>query len=222
MEKGSTERILQPFLEGAREAGAETEVVYVARQKINYCKGCLNCWIVHPGRCVHNDDIPEIQSKIKYSDILVYASPVYFDGFTAQMKTMMDRFVIGAKPDIEIVEGHSRHPSRGKGIRKRKVVLLSTCGFGENDNFDVIIHHMKAASKNMRAEYMGALIRPMGPLLKFMTGDKIDAVYNAFLRAGYDAVTKGEISEEIQEAASRQLMPMEDYAKMLNFSTPRK
>jgi multimeric flavodoxin WrbA len=27
--RGNTERILQPFLEGAREAGAETEVVYL-------------------------------------------------------------------------------------------------------------------------------------------------------------------------------------------------
>ena len=34
--KGNTERVLQPFLEGAREAGAETEVIYLKDHEIKH------------------------------------------------------------------------------------------------------------------------------------------------------------------------------------------
>lgn len=223
MEKGSTDKILQVFLKGAEEAGAETETIYVPRQNIKFCGGCLDCWIVHPGKCIHNDDIPAIMNKIKYSDVMVYASPVYFDGLTAQMKKMMDRFVIGAKPNIDVVDGHSRHPSRGKGSRKRKVMLISTCGFGELDNFDVVVHHMQAAAKNMRAEYIGALLRPMGPLFKYLDADAdmVKEVFAAIKKAGREVVEKGAMSEETIAEAGKPVMRTEDYASMINTNVPK-
>lgn len=223
MEKGSTDKILQAFLKGAEDAGAETETIYIPRQNIKFCGGCLDCWIAHPGKCIHDDDIPMIMDKIKYSDVMVYASPVYFDGLTAQMKKMMDRFVIGAKPNIDVVDGHSRHPSRGKGSRKRKVLLLSTCGFGELDNFDVVVHHMTAAAKNMRAEYIGAILRPMGPLFKFLTPETemVKDVFAAIQKAGKEVVKTGYISEDTLKEASKPVMRIEDYANMINGNVPK-
>ncbi len=219
--KGATDRILQRFLEGAAEAGAQTETVYVAKKKINYCTGCFNCWLVHPGRCIHKDDMPEIHDKIRRADMMVYASPVYVDGVTAQMKTMMDRLITMAQPFIEVKDGHSRHPGRGKGTRgeKQKIVLVSTCGFGEIDNFEPMIHHISAAAKNMRAEFLGALVRPMGPMLEFMEmGAKkvMDPIYEGFRRAGREAVGEGRISDEAKRAASAPIMTMEQFSEMAN------
>ena len=220
MKKGITDSILQIFLEGAESAGAETETIYIARQKISYCTGCFNCWFVHPGKCIHNDDMIMIREKIKSADILVFASPVYFDGFTAQMKTMMDRLIPGGMPFIENKDGHSRHPSRGKGLKTRKMLLISTCGFGEKDNFDPIIHHMKAIAANFASgEYMGALVRPMGSTLEMMKDEKpaeVKAILDAFRRSGVEAVTKGYISEELQSAVAEPLISASEFAKKAN------
>ena len=218
--KGITDSILQAFMEGATSAGAETETIYVAKQKINYCVGCFNCWFVHPGKCIHDDDMKMIRDKIKASDILVFGSPVYFDGFTAQIKTMLDRLISGGMPFIENRDGHSRHPSRGKEAKTRKILLISTCGFGERDNFDPIIHHMKAIATNMATgEYMGALVRPMGGTLEMVKDEKPDevkAIFDAFRQAGAEAVTKGVISEALETAVAKPLISVGEFAKRAN------
>ena len=219
-QNGITDRLLQNFLAGANEGGAETETIYLAKKKIKYCSGCFSCWLVHPGRCIHkDDDMPELMQKMKRSDILVYASPVYVDGITALMKTFMERCMPNAQPFVEVRDGHTRHPLRGKGARIMKMAFLSTCGFGERDNFDPVIHHMEAASKNMKLEFLGALIRPMGPFLDLIAvkdPEKVKRIDGAFRQAGFAAVTKGFISDEIREAACEPIMTREEFIEALN------
>lgn len=219
-ENATTECLVGHFLDGAREAGAETEIIRVAQKKINYCKGCFNCWFVTPGRCIHNDDMPEIREKIKRSDILVYGTPLYVDGVTAQLKTMMDRQISSAMPFVKVENGRSRHPGRGKGTGgRKKMVFISNCGFGEKENFGPVIQHMKAVARNMGVDYLGSLVRPMGGILsKIEESDPetIQAIYQAFQKAGYEAVDKGALSEDVQNEASKAIMSMEEYGKFIN------
>ncbi|MBN1613822.1 MAG: flavodoxin family protein [Deltaproteobacteria bacterium] len=218
--KGITDRILQQFLKGAAEAGAETETVYLAKKKIKFCTGCFSCWLVHPGRCIHkNDDMDELRQMMRRSDMLVYASPVYIDGITAIMKNFMERCMPNAQPFVEIRDGHTRHPLRGKGTRQLKMVVLSTCGFGERDNFDPLLRHMEAAAKNMKVDYLGALIRPMGPFLDVVAQkdpEKVRSIDDAFHQAGFDAVAKGEIGDAVRKAAEAPLMSRDEFIVTLN------
>jgi multimeric flavodoxin WrbA len=220
MKKGVTDKILQTFLEGAASAGAETETVYVAKKNIKFCIGCFNCWFKHPGKCIHKDDMIDIRQQIKAADVIVFGSPVFFDGFTAQIKTMLDRLIAGGMPFIEVREGHSRHPSRGGEKKTRKMLLISTCGFGEKDNFAPIIHHMKAIARNFATgEYMGALVRPVGSALDMMKDENpegVKSVLDAFYQSGVEAVTKGEISDELQEACAMPLIAIEEFVDRAN------
>ncbi len=84
-----TLRLVNAALEGAREAGAETEIIDVARRKVNYCKGCVNCYKV--GECAQKDEYAEIKEKLLAADGIILSSPNYIDGVTAQLKTFMDR-----------------------------------------------------------------------------------------------------------------------------------
>jgi multimeric flavodoxin WrbA len=84
-----TLRLVNAALEGAREAGAETEVIDVARKKINYCKGCINCY--KTGKCAQKDEYAEIKERLLSADGLILSSPNYIDGVTAQLKTFFDR-----------------------------------------------------------------------------------------------------------------------------------
>jgi len=217
MERGNTALILTPFLEGMREAGAEVEVFYTRKLRINPCTGEFNCWLKNPGKCYQDDDMNVLYPKLRGADILVFATPVYVDGVSGPMKNLMDRLVPLLQPFFELREGHCRHPLR-EGIKNGKVVLVSNCGFWEMDNFDPLLVHMKAFCKNAGREFAGALLRPHGPELKSMMkkGLPIGDIFEAAKEAGRQLVEDGEISAETLEVISRELVPLEMYVQRVN------
>lgn len=74
---------------GAKDAGHEVEFVSLKDKDIKFCKGCLACQKL--GHCVINDDANDITEKIKNSDVIVWATPVYYYEMCGQMKTVIDR-----------------------------------------------------------------------------------------------------------------------------------
>jgi len=217
MDKGNTALILDPFLEGMKEAGAEVELFYTKKLKINPCQGELNCWLKTPGKCFQKDDMETLLSKLGEADIWVFATPVYFDGVTGPMKNLMDRGIPLAQPFFELRDGHCRHPLRA-GTRNGKVVLISNCGFWEMDNFDPLLAHMRALCKNTGREFSGALLRPHGPALRVMKkmGPPVNDVLEAAKKAGRQLVREGRMSTETLSIVSRELLPLEMYLQRAN------
>jgi multimeric flavodoxin WrbA len=76
-------------LEGAAEAGAETEMIDLADLRITPCTDCEGCRMT--GTCVFEDDVPELLSRMREADGIVFGSPVYIDNVTGQMKIFFDR-----------------------------------------------------------------------------------------------------------------------------------
>jgi len=74
---------------GALEAGHEVEFITLKDKDLKFCKGCMVCQKL--GKCVINDDANEITSKMKESDVIVWATPVYYYEMSGQMKTLIDR-----------------------------------------------------------------------------------------------------------------------------------
>ena len=88
-EKGSTARLLELVLEGAREKGAATETIVLKGDTVKPCLGCDLCHI--KGKCAQKDGFAEIRAKILAADGLVLASPNYIFNVSAQLKAFMDR-----------------------------------------------------------------------------------------------------------------------------------
>jgi len=220
MEKGNTAMVLAPFLDGIKQAGAEVEILYTRKLKLAPCEGCFDCWLKTPGVCRHKDDMAAILPKLGQSDVWVYATPLYVDGMTGPMKNFLDRSIPGALPFFEIRDGHNRHPGRGGSKEGSKIVLVSTCGFWELDNFDALIVHMKAFAKNANREFAGALVRPHAGALGAMSKVKglVDDVFAAARDAGRQLVQTGKISPENLKTVSRELMPKETYFENANRS----
>lgn len=216
-EKSNTAQLLNPFLDGLKEAGCEVDLFYTEKMEINPCSGRFICWTKTPGECKWNDDMEQVYSKTADSNIWVFSTPVYVDGVTGQMKTLIDRFIPLVKPFFELRDDHCRHPPR-KELEDSKLVLISTCGFWEMDNFDPLITHMKAFCKNSGAEFAGALLRPHGGALKKMKemGMELDDIFEAARDAGRQLVEDGEISEETLQTVGKELMPKENYVEMAN------
>lgn len=217
MEKGNTALILTPLLEGMREAGAEVELFYNRKLKINPCLGCFNCWLKTPGECAQKDDLKMLLPKIRQADIWVLATPLYVDGMSGPMKNLLDRMIPGAQPFIEIRDGHCRHLGRDGGS-SRKLVLVSNCGFWELDNFDSLLAHVKAFCKNGAMEFAGALLRPHGEALKpMMEGSApVDGIFEAAREAGRQLVQEGKMSPETLAKVSRELLPLDTYLQFAN------
>ena len=78
------------FARGAQDAGNVVETVSLKGKDIRYCKGCLAC--MKTGRCtIQDDDTQTIVAKMRDAEVLVFASPVYYFGVTAQLKALLDR-----------------------------------------------------------------------------------------------------------------------------------
>jgi multimeric flavodoxin WrbA len=76
-------------LEGAAETGAETEMIDLCDLRVTPCTSCEGCSF--SGTCVFEDDIPVIVERMKEADGIVFASPVYIDNVSGQMKIFFDR-----------------------------------------------------------------------------------------------------------------------------------
>lgn len=88
--KGSTFILADCFRQGAEDAGHTVEMIDVAHAKIHPCTGCIHCG--YEGPCVQKDDVEFIRKKILDGDMPVFATPLYYYGMSAQLKTLIDRF----------------------------------------------------------------------------------------------------------------------------------
>lgn len=92
---GNSDTLCDQFKKGAEEAGHRVEKLRLAELKIDYCSACYACKKIE--HCVKQDDMEQGISKMRKSDVIVLATPVYFYTMCAQMKTMIDRTLGGAQ-----------------------------------------------------------------------------------------------------------------------------
>jgi hypothetical protein len=80
---GNTDLMLDRILEGAREAGAEVESIYVRQLKISGCLECGSC--DDTGECVIEDDMQTVYPLFQEADVIFLASPNFFYSVTGQV-----------------------------------------------------------------------------------------------------------------------------------------
>ncbi len=205
MDEGNTALILNPFLEGMKEAGANVEIFYTRKLNIGPCLGDMSCWFKNPGECGQKDDMQMLFPKFKEADVIVWASPVYYAGITGPLKNLMDRQL-------------PLHVMGEMGPKKQKAVLVSTCGAWELSMFDPLLVQMKAIyDPGGSTEFAGALLRPMADGMKEMikAGESalVEGIFKAAREAGRQLVKEGRIAEDTQKAVSKELMPRDAYYK---------
>ena len=87
---GSSNLLAHEFITGAEKAGHSVTVLDAAHMRLNHCMGCDEC--KKAGKCFHRDDGAAAQNEILSSDMVVFVTPVYYFGMSAQLKTLVDRF----------------------------------------------------------------------------------------------------------------------------------
>jgi len=87
--KQATEYILEQALVMLKEKGFETEFWTVRGKWLEYCTHCDFC--LTNKNCQIQDDMEEIYELLAKAKGIIFASPVYNGGVSAQMKVVMDR-----------------------------------------------------------------------------------------------------------------------------------
>lgn len=87
---GSSNTLANAFIEGAKEAGHSVDVIDAAHANIHPCTGCIHCG--YEGPCVQKDDVDDIRARVLAADMMVFVTPLYYYGMSAQLKTLVDRF----------------------------------------------------------------------------------------------------------------------------------
>ena len=87
---GSTTLLTEQFKKGAEESGHAVEVIDVCKLKVNPCIGCVRCG--YEGPCVQKDDNHIVRNALLNTDMVVFATPLYYYGMSAQLKIVVDRF----------------------------------------------------------------------------------------------------------------------------------
>ena len=126
----NTAAMVKAFAEGAEKAGHTVEVLHVGKMKIGGCHGCEYCHTKGEGTCVQKDDMDKVMPSYKEADMIVYASPVYYFGMTAQLSAAIQRvYAIGkpaAKKAALLISSGS--PNTGDGAIATYKNMIAYCG----------------------------------------------------------------------------------------------
>lgn len=87
----NSDTLVESFLKGFNISKSHTiKHFYINDLKINPCQGCLSC-ASPPHNCKIDDDMQEIYTAYRESDLIIWASPMYWGYLTAQLKLVQDR-----------------------------------------------------------------------------------------------------------------------------------
>lgn len=88
-QNGCTATALGEIADTLQKNGVEAEILWLGKKPITDCIACFQCKT--NGKCVFNDQVNEIGSRIDEYDGFVFGSPVYYGGPTGRLTSFMDR-----------------------------------------------------------------------------------------------------------------------------------
>ena len=91
----NTHMLLAHCQNGAKESGAETELVNLYDVDFKGCTSCFACKRkgIVVEQCAMKDDLEPVLQKIRECDALVLGSPIYFASVTGEMRSFLERLL---------------------------------------------------------------------------------------------------------------------------------
>ena len=139
----NSEILADSFMKGAHEAGHEVEKISLIGVKLGFCIGCLKCQKTQ--RCVIRDDADDIVQKMKNMDVIVFATPIYYE-MSGQMKTLLDR----------------ANPLFTSDYRFRDVYLLASAAENEDSAVDGALHGLEGWIRCFEKSRLAGVVRGVG------------------------------------------------------------
>lgn len=140
---GNTNYLAERFIAGAEETGHSVFRFDCATHKVAGCMACNRCGM--DGECVLKDDFETVRPHLIDADMVVFCTPMYYFGFSAQLKSVLDRFYA--------ING------RVKGASKKTAFLMAYANSAESDAHPMLQHYRTLADY-LGWEDKGTVIAP--------------------------------------------------------------
>lgn len=159
---GNSNILAAAFVEGASAKG-HAVTVFDTSKNIGGCKACDTCWSKGQA-CSFTDVFTELEPLLEQADAIVLATPLYWFGFSAQIKTALDRLYAYISPNTL------------RPLKIKECALLACAGDTDSSVFDGLTHTYEIMLKYMNWSNSGMLTVPgvmeKGDILKTDAQDK--------------------------------------------------
>lgn len=142
--KGNTMTLTETFIQSVNAKGHVVTRFDAAELNVRGCRACDACYQTGKA-CVFDDDFNQIASAIEDADVVIFAAPVYWYTFPAQIKAVIDKmYSIQAKRDL-------------KGIESG---LISCCAEDDKATFEGICFAYRRTIELMQWNNIGEVLVP--------------------------------------------------------------
>ena len=217
-----TQLLVEACHDGAREAGAETETLFLSEYRVLPCRECAECWS-KDGECAQDDDGTRLLGKALPADLVLLATPLVMDSMSGLMKLFLERW-------LPLTETAFR-AKRGQGTRtasRRRVpdwVVLSTCSFPEQFHFQGMSAIFRGLSERFGNRIAAEIYRGESDLFGRRDENSHPEATEPYLdllrKAGAEIVKKGSLESTTAEALEKPLIPLEQYGSEGNATWDR-
>lgn len=144
---GYTAKLLGTLL---REFPKGTNIEIVNLYELNPIP-CNACGYCKSGNGCSKKDLEEFFKKFETTDVIIFATPIYFMGVPAPFKALIDRFQ-------RYYEARFRRNVKHPIEKRRKAALIVTSGSDGEIGFEVIKHQLLQACSVLNIEFGGAML----------------------------------------------------------------
>lgn len=198
----TTNIMVNAFLNGAQAEGAEIANVFLSEKRIEHCKGCHVCWTKGAGQCVTSDDMLGVIAQLAGADVIIFASPVYFENISGMLKVFFDRMTMIGGPQSAAAAAVKEQQPKQPQPKAPKLMMISSCGHPNKTEFDVISLWIKKVAQKMHMELIGEIYAAQSRILAAPTTE-MQATVNNYLKtlesAGKEVVKDMKISENTND-----------------------
>ena len=159
---GTSALLADEFIRGAQEIGWEIIRFDAAFEQVASCIGCDQCR-TNGTACVHKDGMEKLVPELLDSQAVVLVTPLYYFGFSSQIKRVIDRFYA------------YNHLLAGN----KRIFLLATAHGQDNWITEPLVKHYQTLARYLRW-------KDSGMVLAVGCGVRTDIEYSRFPQEAYE------------------------------------
>lgn len=142
--EGNSMELAKAFIRGARKSGNAVRRFDAALKIIHPCRDCDKCWT--KGRpCIVDDAFNSLAPYLQVSDIIVFASPLYFSDMSAAIRLVIDKLYAYTVPQ------------RKRDLKISESMLMVTAEDNDEDTFKSVIFNYNMLRKYFKWEDRGII-----------------------------------------------------------------